>query len=168
MSITAISEAPLAIQFHVAFALPAALLGPVALLRRRRDLLHRITGRLWILAMLGLAVSSFFVHSIRLIGPFSPIHLLSITTLAGLAYGFRAALRRDFITHGRTMRALYLQALIGAGVFTFLPGRRMNALFGAENPQLVFWIAASCGLALAALIWFHPTRPRIPLFNTRA
>lgn len=170
MNITALTDAPIAVQWHVTFAILAVMLGPIALFRRQRDMLHRLAGRAWVLAMLGLSISSFFIHSVQIIGPFSPIHILSVTTLIGLFYGIRAALQRDFIAHGRAMRALYMQALIGAGVFTFLPGRRMNALIGADDPQLVFGAAALIGTAAIALIWFHPTLTgalgrRIPLFK---
>lgn len=172
MDLTALTDAPIATQGHVGFALLAVILGPIALFRKRRDLFHRVTGRIWVLAMFGLSLSSFFIHTIKIIGPFSPIHILSVTTLIGLFYGFWAALRRNFIAHGRAMRAIYMQALIGAGVFTFLPGRRMNALIGADNPQIIFGTAALLGLVMIAIIWFHPTLSstlgrRIPLFNGR-
>ena len=172
MDVTALSDAPLAVQCHIGFALPALVLGPIALLRHRRDLVHRLVGRAWVVAMLGLSISSFFVHSVGMIGPFSPLHILSVTTLIGLIVALRAAVRRDFIAHGRAMRALFLQALVGAGVFTFLPGRRLNALFDAANPQLVFWLAVLIGLIATGAIWFHPplsrtlkTTHRIPLFK---
>ncbi len=172
MDLTALTDAPIATQGHVGFALLALILGPIALFRKRRDLFHRVAGRVWVLAMLGLSLSSFFIHSIKIIGPFSPIHLLSVTTLIGLFYGFRAALQRNFVAHGRAMRSLYMQALIGAGIFTFLPGRRMNALIKGDDPQIIFGTAALLGLALIAIIWFHPTLSRalgrrIPLFNGR-
>lgn len=172
MDITALTDAPIAIQGHVGFALVAVILGPIALFRKRRDVVHRVTGRIWVLAMLGLAGSSFFIHSIQMIGPFSPIHILSVTTLIGLIYGFHAARQRNFIAHGRTMRALYMQALIGAGIFTFLPGRRMNALIGGDDPLMIFVAAQLIGTAMIAVIWFHPTLSRalgrrIPLFNAK-
>jgi hypothetical protein len=58
------------------------------------------------------------------------------------------------------MRALYAQALIIPGLFTFLPGRRMNALFGTGQDMAVFWVAAVLGVLAMALIWFHPTLTR--------
>ena len=68
-------------------------------------------------------------------------------------------------------RALYAQALIIPGVFTFLPGRRMNALFGNGQDMAVFWAAAFFGAAVMVVIWLHPTLSRslggarrIPLF----
>lgn len=173
MNILVLDMAPLAVQIHVGFAILAIVLGPIALFRKRRDIWHKVIGRMWVLAMFCLAASSFWIHSIRLIGPFSPIHLLSLVTFAGLFFGLRAALQGDVQTHGRTMRALYIQALIGAGIFTFLPGRTMNHLFanGLFGPQIIFAITAAIGLILIAVIWVHPTLSRslrkarrIPLF----
>jgi uncharacterized membrane protein len=173
MNIFVLEMAPMVVQTHVAFAVLAIVLGPIALFRKRRDIWHRITGRLWILAMLCLAGSSFWIHSIRLIGPFSPIHILSIVTLFSLFFGLRAAMRGDALTHGRIMCALYMQALIGAGIFTFLPGRMMNRLFANSlfGPHIVFGLAAAFGAIMIAVIWVHPTLSRslgsarrIPLF----
>ena len=172
MDVTALFAAPIVVQGHVGFAVLATVLGPIALFRKRRDRVHKVTGRIWVLAMLGLVGSSFFIHSIQIIGPFSPIHILSLITLMGLFVALRAVRGGDYVTHGRAMRALYMQALIGAGVFTFLPGRRMNALIGADNPQTVFAVAAVIGTIAIAVIWFHPMLSRIlgrriPLFNGR-
>jgi uncharacterized membrane protein len=146
----------------------------VALFRASRDIWHKVAGRIWVLAMIGLAGSSLFIHEARIIGPFSPIHALSIVTFVGLFMGLRAALRRDFVAHGRAMRALYVQALIIAGVFTFLPGRRMNMLIGGD-PNVVFMAAAAIGVIAGALVWFLPSLRRslgsgprrIPLFNDK-
>lgn len=170
MDITALSMAPIAVQWHVGFAILAVILGPIALFRKRRDAIHKVAGRIWVLAMLGLSGSSFWIQTINLIGPFSPIHILSVVTLIGLFVAVRAIRAGDYLAHGRAMRALYMQALIGAGVFTFLPDRRMNALMGGDNPQMVFVLATLIGTLAIVVIWFHPTLSRalgrrIPLFN---
>lgn len=148
-----IAAAPLAVQLHVAATLPALILGPVAIWRRQRDGLHRLTGRLWVLAMLMLAGTSLFIHEARMIGPFSPIHLLTLLTFAGLWQGVAAIRQGDVARHQRAMRRLYLQALILAGVFTFLPGRRMNTLVFADMPQTGFAIMATAGAVAAVLVW---------------
>lgn len=171
MDITALTHAPIAVQAHVGFAIMAVFLCPIALFRKKRDLIHKVTGRIWVLAMLGLAGSSFFIHTARTIGPFSPIHILSLVTLMGLFVALRAVRSADYVTHGRAMRALYIQALIGAGVFTFLPGRRMNDLIGADNPHFAFGAVAMIGAIMIAVVWFHPRLTRvlgrkIPLFNS--
>lgn len=159
--------APLAVQIHVLFAVPALILGPVALFRKSRDGLHRWAGRVWVVAMAGLALSSFFIQTIRVIGPFSPIHILSVLTILGLGQSIQFLWHRRFEAHGRAMRSLYLQALILAGIFTFLPGRRMNAMFFAEKPELGLPVAAGIGVVLAILVFGFPRlsglpRPKLP------
>lgn len=178
MSLSALTEAPALIQFHAYTAILSFLLGPFALLRRRRDIWHKAAGYVWVAAMYGAALSSMFFSEKPMIGPFSPIHVLSVITLVSLTYGLRAAILRDTITHGRVMRALYAQALIIPGVFTFLPGRRMNAVLGDGQDMAVFWAAAILGSIVMAAIWFHPSLSRavgldgaglrkIPLFFSR-
>lgn len=160
MSLTALTDAPVGIQLHAILAIASFVLGPVALLRMRRDRLHKTLGYIWVLAMFGTAVSSLFISENPSLGPFSPIHLLSFVTLAGLGYALRAAIRRQSRAHGRAMRALYAQALIIPGLFTFLPGRRMNALFGNGQDMAVFWVAAALAVLAMAGIWFHPALTR--------
>lgn len=178
MSLSALSMAPAVIQIHAYTAILSFALGPFALLRRRRDMWHKAAGYVWVAAMFSAAVSSMFFSETPMIGPFSPIHILSVITLGGLTYALRAAILRNTIAHGRAMRALYAQALIIPGVFTFLPGRRMNALFGDGQDMAVFWAAAVVGAVVMAGIWFHPTLShavglqggvwrRIPLFFSR-
>jgi len=74
------------------------------------------------------AVSSFWIHDIRMIGPFSPIHLLSIFTLAMLVVAVMHARRHRVDRHRKAMTTIFIGALIIAGVFTFLPGRIMHAV----------------------------------------
>lgn len=156
MSLSALTSAPFVIQIHALTAILAFALGPFALLRARRDRLHKGLGYSWASLMLVTAETSMFISETPMLGPFSPIHILSLFTFGGLGYALRAAQRRNFIAHGRAMRALYAQALIIPGVFTFLPTRRMNAVFGLGESWSVFAIAAVIGAAAMAAIWFHP------------
>ena len=81
--------------------------------------------------MLIVAISSFWVHQIRLWGPWSPIHLLSIFTLVMLPLGLWAAHNHAVSRYRYTMIGMYLGALVIAGFFTFVPGRIMHkVLFG--------------------------------------
>ena len=171
MSLSALTEAPVLIQIHAYAAILSFALGPFALLRKRRDIWHKAAGYVWVAAMYCTAISSMFFSETPMIGPFSPIHILSVITLIGLTYALRAAILRNTIAHGCAMRALYAQALIIPGVFTFLPGRRMNALFGNGQDMAVFWATAVFGAAVMVVIWLHPTLSRslggarrIPLF----
>jgi uncharacterized membrane protein len=56
----------------------AFALGIVQFAAPKGTLPHRTIGWIWVLLMFAVAISSFWIHEIRLVGPFSPIHLLSI------------------------------------------------------------------------------------------
>ena len=146
MNLAAFTHASLAIQIHMVVAILAFLLGGYVLLRRKGDRLHRNLGKVWVALMAITALTSFAIHTIRMIGPFSPIHILSLVTLVSLWIAVRAARRRDIARHLGTMRMLYVYALLGAGTFTFLPGRLMNRIaFHGDHP----WIGyAAVGAAL--------------------
>jgi uncharacterized membrane protein len=96
---------------------------------RRGSPAHKMLGWLWVGAMALTALSSFWIHEIKLVGPFSPIHLLSILTLFSLVVNVRAARSRHTKAHQRGMKSLVFGALILAGAFTFLPGRIMHQVF---------------------------------------
>jgi len=85
-------------------------------------------GYAWVALMLVIAVSSFWIQQIRLVGPFSPIHLLSILVLIAVPLAVWHAHNHHVARHRRMMIALYIFALVGAGVFTLLPGRIMHAV----------------------------------------
>lgn len=78
--------------------------------------------------MLVVALSSFWIHEIRLVGPWSPIHLLSIFALAMLVLGVMAARAHNVRRHRITMASIFFGALVIAGLFTFMPGRIMHAV----------------------------------------
>jgi uncharacterized membrane protein len=156
MNLLPMIDAPLAVQLHILSALPALLLGPLALFRRRRDRWHKVVGRAWAAAMFALALSSLFIHDNPIIGPFSPIHALSILTFWGLFTGIRAIRRGDRRGHAQAMRGLYVQALILASVLTLLPGRRISTALFPQNPEIGLSIAVLCGLILALLAYRLP------------
>lgn len=94
MTLAPLLNAAPAVQIHAFAAL--ALLPLTALLfsLRRGDRRHRVLGWTWVALMTVVAVSSFAIQEIRFLGPFSPIHLLSVLALAGLVQAVRAARRR--------------------------------------------------------------------------
>jgi len=138
------AHASLAIQIHMVAAILAFLLGGYVLVRRKGDRLHRNLGKAWVALMALTALTSFAIHTIRMIGPFSPIHILSVVTLVSLWIAVRAARRRDIARHLGTMRMLYVYALLGAGAFTFLPGRLMNRLaFHGDHPWMGYAVVGA-------------------------
>ncbi|WP_375551750.1 DUF2306 domain-containing protein [Rhodophyticola porphyridii] len=137
MTLDPILNAPTEVQVHVLAVIAAVALGPFAIYRRRRDLVHRILGYLWVSAMAVVAGSGLFIESAlwAMLGPFGPIHLLSLWVLYTLWRGVEAARRRDVATHRVTMRGLYWQSMGIAGLFTLLPGRRINRVVFPETPE---------------------------------
>ena len=131
MSLAPLLDAMRPIPLHAFAAMAAFALGVVQLTAPKGTLPHRTLGWIWVALMAAVAISSFWIHQIRLLGPWSPIHLLSIFTLVMLPLGVWRAHRHDVNAHRRTMIGIFTGALVIAGLFTFVPGRIMHAvLFG--------------------------------------
>ena len=75
------------------------------------------------------AVSGLFIHTIKLWGLFSPIHLLSFLTLITLWFAVKAARTGNIKRHEKIMKMLFFLALILTGLFTLVPGRVMHTVF---------------------------------------
>src|SRR5450432_2327470 len=133
VSPAAINLAPLldaapAIPLHAFAAMAAFALGIVQFAAPKGTLPHRTIGWIWVLLMAAVALSSFWIHTIRLAGPFSPIHLLSIFTLVMLPLAVWRAHQHRVADHRRIMIMTFTGALVIAGAFTLLPGRIMHAV----------------------------------------
>jgi uncharacterized membrane protein len=132
MSFAPLLEAAPAIPVHAFAAMAAFGLGLVQFALPKGTLPHRTVGWIWVALMAAVAISSLWIHQIRLLGPFSPIHLLSIFTLVMLPLAVWRAHTHQIGAHRRAMIALFAGALLIAGLFTLLPGRIMHAvLFGS-------------------------------------
>ena len=144
-------SAPPLIQVHALAALLALTLGPVALYRTRRDLWHRLTGRVWVAAMGAAALSGLAIPSTVLPVAFGlgPIHLLSVLALVSLWRGVAAIRRGQIARHRAFMRSLYWNAIGIAGLFTLLPGRLMNEVLFPGLPMAGLAVVGTGGLALA-------------------
>ena len=117
---------------HAILALVALVLGAVQLWMTKGGNRHRLLGYVWVGLMLYVSISGFFIHTLRLFGLFSPIHLLPFVVFVSLYLAISAARRGDIARHRRVMIQLYVLALIVTGAFTFFPGRVMyKVLFGA-------------------------------------
>src|ERR1700692_253694 len=125
MSLAPLLDAAPAIPLHAFAAMTAFVLGLVQFAAPKGTLPHRTIGWIWVLVMAAVAISSFWIHQIRLIGPWSPIHLLSIFTLVMLPLAVWRAHRHRVADHRRIMIGLFSGALVVAGLFTLLPGRIM-------------------------------------------
>jgi uncharacterized membrane protein len=122
----------LIISAHALAALVAMGAGAVQFATPKGTKLHLLLGYSWVGMMALVAGSSFWIHQFQVIGPYSPIHILSAITLVTLWYSIRAARAGRIKAHRSAMITLYLTALMLTGAFTLIPGRTMHAvLFGA-------------------------------------
>jgi uncharacterized membrane protein len=132
MSLAPLLDAAPAISLHAFAAMAAFVLGLVQFASPKGTLPHRTVGWIWVALMLLVAISSLWIHQIRLLGPFSPIHFLSIFTLVMLPLAVWRAHTHQVAAHRRIMISLFLGALLIAGLFTLIPGRIMHkVVFGA-------------------------------------
>jgi uncharacterized membrane protein len=128
VTLTPLLNASSIIQIHAFAAMAAFVIGLVQLAAPKGTIPHRLIGWSWVLLMLTVAISSFFIHIIRLWGAWSPIHLLSILVLVSLPLAVFHARRHEVRRHRNAMTTLFMGALVIAGIFTFLPGRIMHAV----------------------------------------
>src|SRR5476649_1536444 len=91
MSLAPLLDASPAIPLHAFAALTAFALGVVQFAAPKGTLPHRTLGWIWVGLMALVAISSLWIHQLRVIGPWSPIHLLSIFTPIMLVLGVLAA-----------------------------------------------------------------------------
>lgn len=136
MTFEPLLNAPFAVQFHVATVLPAAVLGAVLLARRKGTPAHRALGKIWLCLMVATSFSTFFIHDLKTVGDFSPIHLLSLYVILGSVPAIRAARRRDIAAHRAHVAGMYFGGIVVAGLFTLVPDRVMGSMIfdGASGP----------------------------------
>jgi len=133
MTLAPLLHASLAIQLHAFAAMSAFVLGLVQFGAPKGTLPHRTVGWIWVVLMLAVSISAFWIHEIRLWGPWSPIHLLAIFTLIMLPLAVLNAHRHQVARHRAAMISIFVGALVIAGLFTLVPGRIMHAVvFGGS------------------------------------
>ena len=116
------------IPLHAIMAMIAIILGGIQLYMKKGGAIHKLLGRIWVGIMMFVAISSFFIHEIKLWGAYSPIHLLSLWTIFILGVGVYYARVGNIKRHKQVMIATYFFALILTGFFTLMPGRVMHQI----------------------------------------
>ena len=116
------------IPLHAIMAIIAVVLGGIQLFMKKGGAIHKLLGRIWVGLMLIVAISSLFIHEIKLWGAYSPIHLLSLWTIFSLGLGIYFVRVGNIKRHKQVMIALYFFALILTGFFTLMPGRVMHQI----------------------------------------
>ena len=132
MSLAPLLDAAPAIPLHAFAAMGAFAIGLAQFAAPKGTLPHRTLGWIWVGLMAVVVASSFWIHTIRLIGPFGPIHIFSIFTLVVLPLAVWRAHAHRVTDHRRMMILIFVGALVVAGLFTLMPGRIMHhVVFGA-------------------------------------
>ena len=116
------------IPLHAIMAMIAIILGGIQLSMKKGGPIHKLLGRIWVGLMLIVAISSLFIHEIKLWGVYSPIHLLSLWTTFILGVGIYYVRVGNIKRHKQIMIATYFFALILTGFFTLMPGRVMHQI----------------------------------------
>lgn len=131
MTLAPLLNASPVIQVHAFAAMAALVLGTVQLAAPKGTLPHRAVGWTWVSLMMTVSISAFFIHNIRLWGPWSPIHLIAIFTLLSVPLAVWFAHHHVVRKHQGWMIGIFIGGLVIAGIFTFAPGRIMHAvMFG--------------------------------------
>ena len=113
---------------HAGLAAAALVVGAAVLSRRKGTASHKLLGRSWVVLMVTVALSSFWIFEIRHgTGP-SLIHLLSVWTLISLALAVWFIRRGNVRAHRGFMIGTFI-GLAGAGLGALAPGRALYRFF---------------------------------------
>jgi uncharacterized membrane protein len=136
MNLFLLRSASLPVKLHLVVALGALLLGAIQLLGKKGTWAHKVLGRLWVMLMLVICISSFWIRQVmpdsKVFG-YSPIHLLSIFVIVQMVRGVYFAKVGNITKHRQVMQYSYIGGLLIAGAFTFYPGRLLYAIFFGPN-----------------------------------
>ena len=136
---------------HVIAALFVLAIGPVQILRRRRDRVHRTMGHLWVAAMYYVCFRSFWIVSD---GHFSWLHGLSPFTIVTVTLGLVSAVRRNIPAHRGNMIGSYIGIAVAFGFAVSVPGRAIPRLLAEDLPTALFvaaLVAASVAVVFISL-----------------
>lgn len=132
---------------HVVSALFVLAIGPVQILRRRRDRIHKTMGYLWVAGMYYVCFSSFFIVTA---GHFTWLHGLSAFTIVTVTLGLVSAIRRNIRSHMGNMIGSYLGIAVAFGFAVGVPGRSIPQLL-ASDPGTAIFVAGLVVLGVAVV-----------------
>lgn len=131
------------ITLHALAASYVLLLGPLQILRRRRDLAHRLVGGSWVAAMLTVCISSFWIAP----DGFSWLHGLSIWTLVCMVAAIVGIHAGSVPVHRGFMVGSYLGTLAAFAFAALVPVRLIPQLLRSDP-----LIAVTTLLGVGALV----------------
>lgn len=116
----------MALSIHVAAALWALMAGGGQLLAPKGTRLHKIVGWSWMIAMVLVAISSFWLKGLMdVVWGYSPIHLLSIWILICVAVSIYSARTHNIKRHKAFAKGAFY-GVLGAGIGALAPGRLIH------------------------------------------
>lgn len=132
---------------HVIAALFVLAIGPLQILRRRRDRIHRSMGYVWVAAMYYVCVSSFWIVTE---GHFTWLHGLSAFTLVTVTLGLVSAIRGNIRSHLANMVGSYAGIAVAFVFAVAVPGRAIPRLL-ADDASTAVYVAALVVLSVAVI-----------------
>ena len=119
MNFQPLLESAQPITVHAMAAMLAVGLGGLQFVLPKGSRLHRWLGYAWVALMASVAITGLLIHEIRMVGPFSPIHLLSLFVLTTLLWAVRAIRQGLVSRHLRAMIMLYVLAFACRSLYLF-------------------------------------------------
>lgn len=135
------------IAVHAISASLVILLAPVNILRRRKDIRHRVIGRTWVISMYFVCVSGMFIYTIS--GGFTIFHALAIFTFGTTTLGVVNIRRGNIPGHVGNVIGSWIGAMVAGAFAVFAPGRVIPTLY-VDEPSLL-WGAIGIVVALATM-----------------
>ncbi len=136
MNVALIFDKSAFVQIHLYFAITAFFIGALQLIGTKGTTAHKTLGRLWVMMMLIICLTSFWIKGLMpnsIFWGYSPIHLLSIFVLIQICLGIYFARLGNISGHRKCMTYTYIGGLIIAGAFTFYPGRLLYEVLIASS-----------------------------------
>ncbi|MDO5502628.1 MAG: DUF2306 domain-containing protein [Actinomycetia bacterium] len=134
------------IAVHASVALIVILLGPLQILRPRRDRAHRILGRTFVVLMVLTSTTSFFIHP----DGFTWLHGLAIVNLLTLGLAVGGILKGNVEMHKRAMIGAYASTLIAFIFASAMPDRLIQTTLRSEPATILL---TSAGLFALIAAW---------------
>lgn len=113
---------------HILLAVFAVFFGLKNIISKKGDKTHKVIGWIWVLLMLYVSISSFWIKELN-DGTYSWIHLLSVWVIVSLALAIYFIKKGKLILHKIFMIGNFI-GLSVAGLFTLFPGRFIPQALG--------------------------------------
>ncbi|SMY12459.1 DUF2306 domain-containing protein [Brevibacterium jeotgali] len=137
---------------HASTGFLAIVLGPVNMLRRRRDAFHRVVGRTWVGLIWTTCLSGLFIVE----NGITVFHALAVFTIGTVTLALWRIRRGDPVGHAAHMIGSYLGLLIAFGFAALLPARLIQRTAASDPVGLAIYalvLIAALGAWMALLHW---------------